>query len=231
MIQDELRALADPERAVQEKRYLKSDLNHLGVTVPAVRKVVKAELKLRPRTRLETIALAEELWTGVHEFRTAAIEVLVRQVKLLEPADIVLAERMIRSSHTWAYVDALAEKIVGGLLGRDPALAATLDRWVSDDDFWIRRTTLLALLPGVRTGAPDLARLSRYGDALIAEKEFFIRKALGWVLREQSKRDPDWVRQWVAARLPAISGVTFREAVRHLPEPARTDLAEAYRSR
>jgi 3-methyladenine DNA glycosylase AlkD len=231
VIQEELQALGNRERAVQEKRYLKSDLAHLGVPVPAIRKVVTTELKRRPRTRLETLTLAEELWTDVHEYRIAAVEVLIRQVKLLESGDIHLAERLIRTSHAWAYVDALAEKVVGGLLLRDPALAATLDLWVADPDFWIRRTALLALLPGVRTGAPDVVRISRYGDALIEEKEFFIRKALGWVLRELSKKDPEWVRAWVADRIPMISGVTFREATRHLPADQRSALDGEYRAR
>lgn len=219
MIQDELRTLGNPERAVQEKRYLKSDLTHLGVPVPVIRKVVTTELKRNPRTRLETLALAEELWTDVHEYRVAAVEVLIRQVKLLESADLDFAERLIRTSHTWAYVDALAEKVVGGLLLRDPSLAATLDRWVTDEDFWIRRTALLALLPGVRSGHPDLARISHYGDALIDEREFFIRKALGWLLRELSKKDPDWVHAWVTDHISAISTITHREATRHLQPP------------
>ena len=227
-IRDGLRKLADPERAEQERRYLKSSLDHLGVPVPAVRKVVVAAVRASDPDRNATLALAEELWGGFHEFRMAALEVLIRQVRLLSSEDVPVAERLIRDSVSWAYVDALAEKIVGGLFLRDPALGAVLDRYVADADFWIRRTALLALLPGVRTGVPDLDRLARYGDLLIGEREFFIRKALGWVLRELSKKDPGWVVAWLEPRVTAVSGVTLREAVRRLPEVDR-DRLMAYR--
>ncbi|MEV0404532.1 DNA alkylation repair protein [Actinoallomurus sp. NPDC050550] len=225
----ELRGLADPARAEQEKRYLKSDLEHIGVTVPALRKVaVRAATGL---TREETLALADRLWRRpVHECRMAAIEVLIRNAPLLKADDLAVAERMIRESHTWAYVDFLAIKVAGDLVVRHPPLATTLDLWSADANFWIRRTALLALIPGIRAGTGDLTRLAKYGDALIEEKEFFIRKALGWVLRELSKKDPDWVTAWVRDRTDRISGVTIREAVRHLPAHDRDALLTAYRS-
>ncbi|WP_433464642.1 DNA alkylation repair protein [Spirillospora sp. CA-128828] len=218
----EFRAQADPVRAEYEKRYLKSDFVHIGVTVPALRKVALSTVKAKP-TRGELLALAESFWgvtdegRPVHEARMAAIEVLAKRVALLEPRDMGFAERFIRDSASWVYVDHLAEKSVGALVVRYPDLATTLDAWVADPYMWIRRAAVLALLPGVRTGNPDLGRIDRYGDALIAEREFFIRKALGWVLRELSKKDPEWVAAWVEPRVDTISGVTLREAIRHLP--------------
>ena len=229
-IEARLGELADPARAVQEKRYLKSELRHLGVQLPVLREVaVTAATGL---DRAQTLALADELWRApVHERRMAAIEILISNTALLTADDLAVAERLIRASHTWAYVDALAVKVVGGLLTAHPSLAATLDRWVRDENFWIRRTSLLALLPGIRAGAPDLDRLSAYGETLAGEREFFIRKALGWVLRELAKSDPAWVTAWVGDHMAVVSGVTIREAVRHLPEKDREDLLAAYRTR
>ncbi|MCO5999145.1 DNA alkylation repair protein [Actinoallomurus rhizosphaericola] len=216
----ELRALGDPARAEREKRYLKSDLLHLGVPVPAIRKI--AVRAAAGRSREQTLALARDLWQEpVHEARMTAVEVLVRNWALLKARDLPIIERMIRESHTWAYVDVLAIKVVGALLWRYPRLAMTLDLWSGDENLWIRRTALLALIRGIRLGEGDLTRLSEYGDALIEEQEFFIRKALGWVLRELSKRDPDWVTAWLRPRRDRISGVTLREAVRHLPAEHR----------
>jgi len=229
-VEARLGELADAGRAVQEKRYLKSDLRHLGVRLPDVRKVAITAAAGLGRT--ETLALVDELWAApVHERRMVAIEVLIRNTPLLTADDLAAAERLLRASHTWAYVDALAVKALGGLVTRYPPLAGTLDAWVADENFWIRRTALLALLPGIRTGEADLRRLSAYGDALIEEREFFIRKALGWVLRELAKRDPAWVTSWVRERTTTISGVTLREAVRHLPETDRDTLLTAYRTR
>ena len=68
-----------------------------------------------------------------------------------------------------------------------------IDAWAVDEEFWVRRSALLALLPGIRAGQPDLERFERYAALMLLEKEFFIRKATGWVLREISKRDPRWV--------------------------------------
>ncbi|MEW2360091.1 DNA alkylation repair protein [Spirillospora sp. NPDC029432] len=228
-----LRDQGDAERAEYERRYLKSDLVHYGVPVRVVRETCRSSA----RTRDEVLALADSLWDvtedgrPVHETRMAAIEVLVRGTRLLEPADLAAAERLIRDSASWVYVDGLAEKVAGRLVLRFPPLAATLDAWSADPYMWIRRSALLALLPGVRTGSPDLERVSRYGDALIEERDFFIRKALGWVLRELSKKDPAWVGSWLAPRTSRVSGVTFREAVRHLPAETAEPLATAYRSR
>ncbi|REE98304.1 DNA alkylation repair protein [Thermomonospora umbrina] len=224
-VEASLRSLGGPERAMQEKRYLKSDLVHLGVPVPAIRKVALAAVRSRVE-RAEVLALAERLWTAssdgvpVHELRMAAVEVLVKRAPSLEPEDLALAERFLRESSSWVYVDALADRVVGDMVLRRPQTAATLDAWVHDPVLWIRRSALLALLRGIRAGRPDLARISRYGDVLLGEREFFIRKALGWVLRELSKRDPDWVAAWVDERAERLSGVTLREATRHLPRPA-----------
>ncbi|MFI0485473.1 DNA alkylation repair protein [Actinomadura sp. 9N215] len=217
----ELRAQADPVRAANEKRYLKSDFTHIGVPMPALRKVALPAVKTKP-ARDELVALAEALWDvteegrPVHEARMAAIEILAKRASSLEPQDLGMAERLIRDSASWVYVDHLAEKIVGPLVIRYPELATALDAWVGDPYMWIRRTAVLALLAGVRTGNPDLERLDRFGDALIGEREFFIRKALGWVLRELSKKDPEWVVAWVEPRAGIMSGVTLREAVRRL---------------
>ncbi|MFV2175314.1 DNA alkylation repair protein [Actinomadura sp. LOL_016] len=231
----ELRDLADPARAAYERRYLKSAFAHIGVPVPALRRVAVSAVR-EPPARGELLALADALWTvedagrPVHEARMAAVEVLVERVGLLEPGDIAVAERMILDSASWVYVDNLAERVAGALVLREPGLGGVLDDWASDPDMWIRRSALLALLPGIRTGAPDLARIARFGDAMVGETEFFVRKALGWVLREQSKKDPAWVARWVEARIADVSGVTLREAVRHLPDGDAARLTAAYKA-
>ena len=147
-IESELRAAGKPERAEQEKRYLTSELEHFGTSVPATRKVVKA----------------------------------------------------------------------------------ILDRWATDDDFWVRRSALLALLLPLRRGGGDFARFGRYADAMLEEREFFIRKAIGWVLRDTSRKRPELVYAWLRPRVARASGVTVREAVKHLPEAQRDEILAAYRT-
>jgi 3-methyladenine DNA glycosylase AlkD len=103
-----------------------------------------------------------------------------------------------------------------------------LDRWATDPDFWVRRASLLAELRSLKAGA-DMRPFLRRADRMLDEKEFFIRKAIGWVLREVGKKRPDEVVAWLAPRTGRTSGVTIREAVRYLPEAERDRLMAAYR--
>jgi 3-methyladenine DNA glycosylase AlkD len=96
-------------------------------------------------------------------------------------------ERLIRESKTWAFVDELAIVIVGPLVERSPELRRVIDRWAVDDDFWLRRSAMLALLRTLRRGDGDFTRFARNAEAMLHEREFFIRKSIGWVLREAVK--------------------------------------------
>ncbi len=227
-IDEELRARSVPERAAGEKAYLKSELWHYGASVPVIRSVVKNATKAAALTHDDLIDLVELLWDEpVHERRAAASEVLESHVSLLRADDIALLERLLRESRTWALVDSLAASVVGPLVEREPALGTVLDRWARDDDFWIRRSALLALLLPLRQGRGDFERFGRYADAMLDEQEFFIRKAIGWVLRDTGKKRPELVFEWLLPRAARASGVTVREAVKPLREDHRAAILAA----
>jgi 3-methyladenine DNA glycosylase AlkD len=232
-IEQELRALGTQERAAHEKAYLKSDLEFTGTAVPAIRSVVRSWRRRQPGLDHDgLVAVTRQLWARpVHECRMAAAELLTADGPLLDAADIGLVEGMLRTARTWALVDGLAANVTGDLVLRYPELTATLDRWAADQDFWIRRSAMLALLVPLRQGAGDFERFSRYADQMLTEKEFFIRKAIGWILRETAKRRPDLVAQWLAPRVQLASGVTVREAVKPLPAPVRDQLLAGYRAK
>ena len=147
-IASDLKRTGTQERADGEKRYLKSDLEHYGVTMPAIRKIAKAWLKANPEvSQADLIRVVEGLWGApVHERRMAAAELLSMKRGALAPEDLSLVERLIRESKTWALVDPMAAVVAGSILERHPDADAILDRWASDDDFWIRRAALLAHL-------------------------------------------------------------------------------------
>ena len=228
-IDGELRSQASPERAAGEKAYLKSDLDHYGISVPAVRAVARRVATLRPAlTRDELLTLVEALWQGtVYERRRVAVELLEMRGELLRASDISLVERLLREARTWALVDELAAVVAGGLVERHPNLGSTLDRWAGDDDFWIRRSALLTLLGPLRRGDGDFARFSRYADGMLEETEFFIRKAIGWVLRETARKRPALVYRWLLPRARRASGVTIREAVKPLSAAQRAAVLAA----
>jgi 3-methyladenine DNA glycosylase AlkD len=220
-----LRALGTAERADHERRYLKSELEHLGATVWQIRREVKSFAREHPDlSHNELAALVDALWAKpVHERRMAAVLLLEAYQELVAPTDLPLLERLVREAKTWAYVDGLASDVVGELLVRHPRAAAKLDRWANDPDFWVRRSALLAQIKPLRGGA-SFGRFGRYADAMLDEKEFFIRKAIGWVLRETGKTRPDEVFDWLAPRVDRASGVTKREAVKYLKPDQRRAL-------
>jgi 3-methyladenine DNA glycosylase AlkD len=102
-----------------------------------------------------------------------------------------------------------------------------LDRWAGDPDFWIRRSALLALLVPLRRGGGDFPRFSRYAETMLEEKEFFIRKAIGWVLRDTGRKRPDLVYAWLLPRAGRTSGVTLTEAVKPLSPAQRAAVLAA----
>jgi 3-methyladenine DNA glycosylase AlkD len=231
-IEAALRAAGTPERAAASQAYLKTSLECTGTTVPQARSQLRAWLRERPGlTREELVAVVSALWQRpVFECREAAGLLLVERRALLTAADMQLLEELLRTSGTWALVDSLSADVAGSLVERYPELTAVLDRWAADPDFWIRRSAMLALLVPLRRGDGDFDRFARYADQMLAEREFFIRKAIGWVLRETAKRRPEIVAQWLAPRVHRASGVTVREAVKWLPPAQRDELLAAYRA-
>lgn len=225
---------ATPERADQEKRYLKSPLRFLGAPMPAVNRLAKEfRREHAAMTRDELWALVQELWTtDTHELRSFAIESMHLFPALLLPEDLPTFERFIRESAGWAHVDEISAHLVGGVVERFPETLRVLDRWAADPDFWVRRASMLALLIPLRRG--DLSewdRFAGYASAMIEEKEFFIRKAIGWILREVSKKNPEPVEAFLRAHIGRVSGLTLSEGSKYLPVQAQDALVRARKAR
>jgi 3-methyladenine DNA glycosylase AlkD len=225
---DDLRARGDAARADHDRGYLKVETETLGVGVPAVRSVARAFSDRHPLDRRELLALVDDLWTsGIHDARMAAVELLDGHGALLEPDDLDRLGGLIRTAGTWALVDGLAASVGGPLVERHPDPTPVLDRWVTDPSFWVRRAALLVHLVALREGRGDFDRFGRDADALLDETEFFIRKAIGWVLRDTARRRPALVVAWLEPRAARASGVTWREAVKPLGPEDRARLEQA----
>jgi 3-methyladenine DNA glycosylase AlkD len=234
----ELRAAGSPERAVKEKAYLKSPLDFAGASLPAIRDCAKQVRRDHPDlSGSDALALADELWSSrLLERRMVAVVLLELFVARLAPADLEHLERFVRDSYTWALVDGLAGDVAASINAaypRDATVDAVVRRWAGDDDFWVRRSALLAHLKtlGSRGSFEGWDRFCGFADAMLDERQFFIRKVIGWVLREASKTHPDLVAEWLRPRVERISGVTIREAVRYLSGADRDALLAAYRAR
>ena len=141
-------------------------------------------------------------------------DALRKHVKLLDAGHLAPLEELITTKSWWDTVDSLAAHTVGPLIAANPELAPVMDDWIVDDDIWLARTAIIYQLSyKERT---DADRLFRYADQRAADTEFFIRKAIGWALRQYGRVDPDAVRAFVASREETLSGLTKREALKRL---------------
>ncbi|MET9254567.1 DNA alkylation repair protein [Streptomyces sp. NPDC003717] len=232
-LRDRLEHAAVPGRAAAEKRYLKSDLDHVGVPLPAMRALVRSFVRgHRELDHGRATALAAELWSRpVHEHRSTALLVLAGYTDRLGADDVALFEALLRQCRSWGHVDLLAPFVVGRLLPRHPGLEEAVRRWAADPGQWVRRGGVLSFLMVLRE-EDDFPRwfpvFAEVAEPLLTDERFFVRKAVGWALREGTKHHPDRVADWLAERLPRLSGLTLREASRRLPEPRRAHLAAAH---
>jgi 3-methyladenine DNA glycosylase AlkD len=221
-----LAAAGTPARAAGAKAYLKSDLIFLGADTPTLRRLgnalaqrVKAEgdRTLRP--------LVQALWaTRVHELRAMALVLLERRVSALDAGDLPLLERLVRESRTWAYIDWISNKVFGKMVMHVDAVRRAVPRWATDHDFWVRRTALLTIGRPVVLGEAPFTAFTVLAIPMLGEREFFIRKAIGWVLRDVSKRRPSEVAAFLRTHRADVSGLTLREGAKYLPARDRREL-------
>lgn len=224
--------LGDPASAAAQRAYMKSALRFHGVTAPQLRSVCAAFCEEGEVDARSLRAIVEALFaTDWFDLRSAAIALLERRRTLLAPRDLPWLVGLVRRSGCWAHVDFLATAVIDPLVAAHPALLARTRAWAKDRDFWVRRTALLAQLGPLRRGEGDFALFGAIAAPMLEEKELFIRKAIGWVLREVSKKRPALVREFLRAHGDRASGLTWREATKYLPEAMRRELEAGSRAR
>jgi 3-methyladenine DNA glycosylase AlkD len=216
-IREALQDEADPARGAGAQAYMKSAIPFLGVRVPEVRRLTLAAAAAHPFDSLEQLrATVLELWRGatVREERYAAIDLTGVRMASRDLQMLPLYEEIIRTGAWWDFVDGVAPRIGVLLKAHRPAITAVLRGWGRDGDFWIRRAAITAQLKAKADTDRDLLR--EVIEANLADPEFFIRKAIGWALREFGKTDPEWVRAFVAEHGEGLSPLSSREALRNL---------------
>jgi 3-methyladenine DNA glycosylase AlkD len=216
-------AVGNAERAKYERAYMKSALKFHGVDAATVRAACAEFCKAHALDHDGLVAVVDALYaTDWFDLHSAAVGVLERKRRLLGVDDAAWLIGLVRASACWAHVDWIATKLVPHALPAKPR--ALLREWARDDDFWVRRTALLAQLDVLRAGGGDFALFAELAVPMLGEKQFFIRKAIGWVLRDTSKKRPQLVHQFVVEHGAAMSGLTLREATRRLPPTLRASL-------
>ncbi len=197
--------------------YMKTDMPFYGVKSPGRKQVLRALAAEFPVGDVAAYrASVEALWDQSHrEEKNLAVTWARRWPAFITPANLDLYERLIVEGAWWDFVDEVAAHLVGTLLlDHRLEIAPVMYEWVEDADMWKRRTAILSQLR--HRDATDEQMLFSFCLARCDEREFFIRKAIGWALRQYARTDPEAVRRFAVDNRQRLSGLSFREATKHL---------------
>ena len=216
-VSSSLAAAANPEKANAMARYMKTEMPFYGVQkpgrTPILRHVVK-EFPPADRDEYEEIVLA--LWDLPHrEEKYIAQGVAVSHREHLVPESLPLYRRFVVEGGWWDFVDEASTHMIRQVIINQPTQTwPTVDTWIGDDDMWLRRSAIICQV-GAKENT-DAERLFRFCEQRAFEEEFFIRKGIGWALREYAKTDPDAVAAFVTDHHEQLSGLSYREATKHI---------------
>lgn len=196
--------------------YMKDQFDFLGIRAADRRTASKPWLTAaKTADATELLSFVHDLWSQPErEFQYVGIDMTRAGARNLGPDDLDAVRELVETKSWWDTVDSLAAWTVGPMVRRHRELIADMDDWIDDPNLWIARTALLHQL-GYKADT-DAARLFRYCDIQAEHPDFFIRKAIGWALRQYARVDPDAVGLWVEENRHRLAGLTVREATKHL---------------
>ena len=215
---------ANPDRAQQQQTYMKSTMPYYGLQAATLKLVLKPLLttnRFRDRSDWERAILT--LWDeATHREMLYSAIALARHRRYREwreQSDVLpLWEHMTRTGAWWDVGDEIAIHLVGPVLRANQTdVTPIIRQWATDEHLWIRRASILSQMRFKADTNRDL--LAACITPNLADPDFFSRKAIGWSLREFSRTDPDWIKEFVAAHDEAMSPLSKREALRLMPAP------------
>lgn len=215
-------AAGDPVRAVSATAYMRNQFPYAGVTMPRLTDVYRMAVTGLPQpageTELGRFALA--CWEQAErEYQYLGVRHLRLHVRLITPTFLPTLERLITTKSWWDTVDELAVHVVGDLVARHPELRAALARWLVSDNIWLARTAILHQERWKERTDADV--LFDWCLRRAADREFFIRKAIGWALRSYAKVAPEAVAAFLVVHGGDLSALSRREAERGVAMGAR----------
>ncbi|KRF28879.1 DNA alkylation repair protein [Phycicoccus sp. Soil802] len=217
-----LAATGDPERAAAQQAYMRSQMPYRGITAPELKTLLRpilADPAHRIAERGEWERAVRDLWDGAthREERYAATALTGQRTYRAwqDPDTLRLYEHLVVTGAWWDHVDEVASNRIGPiLLSHKEEVTPRVEQWIEHEDLWLRRTSIICQLTfKERT---DLGLLRAAIEPNLEDPSFWIRKAIGWALRQYARTDPDWVRATVAEYDGRLSGLSRREALKHL---------------
>ena len=208
--------LADPVRAKGATAYMRNQFTFYGMPMQETRQAVKALIKksLPPASELHEVV--RSAWAQPQrEFQYTGIWLVKASKKDWDATLVPLVEFMITHKSWWDSVDSIAGDITGPYFMERRALARKVGgQWNRSDNFWLQRSSLLFLKSWRMEMDQEL--LTKHILNLAGSKEFFVQKAIGWVLRDHARCDPKWVRAFVNGHADVLPALSKREALKHI---------------
>jgi 3-methyladenine DNA glycosylase AlkD len=217
--QQALLPLANAERAIAMRAYMKEHCHFLGIPAPERRKATMPLIRaLKPINDKKIVELVEALWQlSEREYHYLAIDLLAHYHRQIGVEYVPQLLDLAQHKSWWDSVDGIAG-VIGDVLKnnltQDKHGQELMDVALTHHNLWVRRIALLHQL-GWREKT-DIKRLTSYVLTLAHQEEFFIRKAIGWALRDYAWYDPEYIRQFLLANQNNISKLSFREAAKHI---------------
>jgi len=205
------RAAANSEHAASMSAYMRDQFSFLGIKAPLRRELSRDAVRAQKEINWEFIF---DCWKQPErEFQYLAIDCLDKVKSKLSPSDIPNLRHLIVEKSWWDTVDGL-DAFVGSIALRNAEVKETLLEWSVDDNIWLRRTAInhqLSYKEKTDTTLFEQILVNNFG-----QQEFFINKAIGWSLREYSKTNPDWVRDFVGRHKVKLSPLSLKEASKYI---------------
>lgn len=218
---EELTHLADPQRALRSKAYFKTPLKCLGVPKPEIDRLGKLLYKENVKQAgSPSMQALQHLWDAeIHELRTLALVIAGLVIAKQKPCwgDCPF-DKWLEDCHTWDHLDELCIRVIGPMRLYDSGLPDKENIWLQSPNKWVRRASLITHLPAIRKNKASYACIEQCCKQLAPDEDFFIRKAIGWVLREISKVRPEITISIIQNIGHDLSPFSLKEGIRKLGE-------------
>lgn len=206
--------LRDEKNARHMEAYMRDRFKFYGLQTPERRAVYKDVIARDKKGGVIDREFLEQCWADEHrEFQYLVTDYLRAMQKFLTYEDVPFVEKFIRSKQWWDTIDGL-DRTVGGIAFRDTRINELMLKWSTDEDFWVRRLAIDHQL--LRKHATDTELLEKIIVNNFGSDEFFINKAIGWSLRDYSKTNPAWVRDFIDKYRDHMAPLSLREASKYL---------------
>ena len=208
-----LKEVANPEDAIHMEAYMKDQFEFLGVKTPVRRKLSKVFFKKNSSPAIDWKFIHQAWENPYREMQYVVLDYLQLKQKALKPSDLLKIKKLAQTKPWWDTIDFLCRS-VGYICLHYPETKKIVLDWSTDEDIWLRRLAIEHQL--LQKEETDVQLLEQILINNLNQTEFFINKAIGWALRDYSKTNPDWVREFIEKYKDRLSKLSIKEGSKYL---------------